>query len=642
MRETHAREWSRIALYLFYDEAGIVDPYVITALQAFREHVDRLVIVCNGPPLPDGLVALKSVSDDVLVRVNTGFDVGGYQEGLEILGRAAVESYDELLLLNYTFFAPIFPLAEMFEAMESRACDFWGISAHKELRPNPLTGGDVLPFHIQSHFIAVRKPLLDSDAFWSYWSQMPPIRSYVDSITHHESRFTQHFGSLGHAFSVYMDLEDFHTAHPMLMEVDRMIEMRCPIIKRRAFFHDPIYMESEAIDLRRALDLIRTTSSYDIGLIHQNLLRTVNLRTVYTNLELLDVFTDARDPGMRTSWTFGAVAVVAHVYYVDLLEELLDYAGHIPCPFDLYVTTDSADKQHAIMQRLASFDRGSTRVDVVASNVGRDTAALLIEQRDVVLSGHYGLLCRLHTKKSPQDGAVRAASFKRHLLENLLASPGFVSSVFDVFEDDPRVGMVLPPVVHIGYPTLGHAWFLNQPRVTAIAKRLGIALQPDVHTPLAAYGSMFWFRPQALAPLFAHPWTWNEFDETVYGDMDLPHAIERLLTYCAQSEGYSTRCVFTARQAARNYAKLEYKMQLLSSCFRTGDIRSQVLQMIYGTEAEERAKAADTGVRVSFQRLVTALRNSLRFRIAQASRRVPTRLSAARREPAKQPVLRRE
>lgn len=625
MREEHEKRRSRIAVYLFYDEAGVVDPYVVTALRAFRKQVDRLVVVCNGAPSTAGLIALEGASDDVIIRANTGFDVGGYKEALETLGRATVCLYDELLLLNYTFFAPLFPLAEMFGVMDARTCDFWGISAHKELRPNPLTGGDVLPFHIQSHFIAIRSPLIRADAFWSYWADMPPIRSYLDSITHHESRFTQHFSALGHAFSVYLDPDDFHTAHPMLLEVDRAIELRCPIIKRRVFFHDPIYMESEAIDLRRALELVRATSDYDIDLIHQNLLRTVNLRTVYTNLELLDVFTDARDPAMRTQWSFGAIAVVAHVYYLDLLDELLAYAEHIPGAFDLYVTTDSDEKKRAIATRLSSFDRGSTRIDVVTSNLGRDTAALLIAQRDVVLSGRYGLLCRLHTKKSPQDGAVRAASFKRHLLENLLASPGYVANVFDVFDDDPRVGMVLPPVVHIGYPTLGHAWFLNQPRVTEIAQRLGIVLQPDVHTPLAAYGSMFWFRPQALKPLFVHPWTWNEFDEKQYGDTDLPHAIERLITYCAQSEGYSTRCVFTARQAARNYTKLEYKLQLLSSCFRTGDIRAQVLQMIYGTEAEERAREAERGVRASFQRLAAALARSFHFRVGALRQRIAAR-----------------
>lgn len=608
----------RIAIYLFYDDAGIVDPYVTVALRAFREHVDRLVVVSNGRPGPAGLEALRECADDVLIRDNVGFDVWAYKEAVERLGREAARGYDELILLNYTFYAPIFPLEEMFDAMDARECDFWGITAHRECRPNPLTGGEVLPFHIQSHFIAVRQPMLDSDAFWSYWAQMPMIRSYLDSIEHHEARFTRHFSAQGFRCALYMDPDSFETVHPLFLEIDRMMERRCPILKRRPFFHDPIYLEGEAIDLRRALDRVARHSSYDIDLITRNALRTTDLRTLYTNLELLDVLPEARARADAPPWTFGRVGVLAHVYYVDMLDEMLEYVGHIPGELDLFVTTDSDAKKREIGQRLAAFDRGEIRVDVVETNLGRDMAALLIAQRDVVLSGRYGLLCRIHSKKSLQDGASRAGSFRHHLFDNLLGSEGYVANLFDLFEREPHVGIAIPPTVHIGYPTLGHAWFLNRPRVEALARQLDIRVSFDTHTPIATYGSMFWFRPQALRRLFEYPWRWQQFDEAVYGDSDLPHAIERLIAYCAQAEGYGTRCVFTARQAAKNYTKLEYKLQLLSSCFRSGDIRAQVLQMMYGTERTTEANVSDWSspprVRVALTGLAFALKRSAAHR----------------------------
>ena len=134
----------RVAIYLFYDDGGRVDRYVTVALAAFRAEVDRLIVVCNGEPEAEGLAALRASADDVIVRENAGFDVWGYKEAIERIGRDGARAYDELILLNYTFFAPIFPLREMFDSMDARACDFWGITAHAEMRPNPLTGGDVL------------------------------------------------------------------------------------------------------------------------------------------------------------------------------------------------------------------------------------------------------------------------------------------------------------------------------------------------------------------------------------------------------------------------------------------------------------------------------------------------------------------
>jgi rhamnosyltransferase len=619
---TDAARRRRIAIYLFYDEHGVVDDYVPVALRAFREQVDTLIVVCNGRPQADGLQRLRDEADRVIVRANVGFDVWGYKEAIEHVGRERLAGYDELLLLNYTFYAPIFPLREMFSAMDARECDFWGITAHKECRPNPLTGGEVLPLHIQSHFIAVRQPMLGSDAFWAYWNEMPMIASYLDSIRHHETRFTEHFAALGYAYALYMDPDAFRTVHPLCLEVDRMIELRCPILKRRPFFHDPIYMEREAIDLRRALDLVVERSDYDVDLILSNALRTCELRTLYTNLELLDILPDERVRNGPERWSFGRVGVLAHVYYVDMLEEMLGYADHIPCDYDLFVTTDTIEKKRVVERRLAAFERGKVRIDVVKSNLGRDTSALLIEQRDVVLSGEYGLLCRIHSKKSPQDGSNRGDGFKHHLFDNLLGSRGYVCNLFDLLEREPHVGIVAPPTIHIGYPTLGHAWFLNKARVEALAQLLDVKVPLDRHTPVATYGSMYWFRPAALKRLFEHNWTWEQFDEQVYGDSDLPHAIERLVTYCAQTEGYATRNVFTARHAAKNYTKLEYKHQLLSSCFTSGDIRDQVLHMMFGPAPKPAAPSPNAAiewsapprVRIALAGLAFAMKRSLAYR----------------------------
>ncbi len=307
----------------------------------------------------------------------------------------------------------------------------------------------MLPLHIQSHFIAIRQPMLDSEAFWTYWREMPMIRSYTDSIQHHEMRFTEHFSTLGFDYRIYMDPDDFATVHPLCLEVDRMIERRCPILKRRPFFHDPLYMACEAVNLRRALDLVAERSDYDLDLIEGNTLRTSELRTLYTNLELLDIFPDVRCEPAARPWSFGRVGVLAHVYWTDLLEEMLDYTNHIPGTYDLYITTDNEDKKRAIEAQLTGFDRGTLRVDVVHSNLGRDTSALLIAQRDIVLSGRYGLLCRIHSKKSLQDGSNRGNGFKHHLLDNLLGSRGYIENLFDMLEREPRVGIVVPPTVHI-------------------------------------------------------------------------------------------------------------------------------------------------------------------------------------------------
>ena len=139
-------------------------------------------------------------------------------------------------------------------------------------------------------------------------------------------------------------------------------------------------------------------------------------------------------------------------------------------------------------------------------------SALFICFRDIFLTDEYEIVCRLHTKKTPQVDAARGQLFKLHMFENVLNSPGYVGNVIDMFLRHPTVGVATPPVVHISFPTLGHSWFVNKAKVAKLAADLGLKVQLDDHTPVAVYGTMFWFRPKALRPLFARKWKFSEFN----------------------------------------------------------------------------------------------------------------------------------
>lgn len=616
---SHAAQGSRrSAIYFFYDPQGHVDGYVVHVLNTLRPFLDHLLVVCNGPLDEIEREKLEACCDILLLRENAGFDVWAYKEALEFLGREALTCCDELLLLNHTFFAPLFPWSELFGQMAARSCDFWGISAHREI--TGVLGRAILPFHIQSHFMAIRRHMLGSEAFWRYWQAMPRINSYEESIHVHEALFTECFTKQGFKSAVYLDPATFASDNPIFLEIEHTLAQRCPILKRRPFFHDPLYLEKEAIDLGTVLRCLAAQSSYDQQLIWENVIRTTPLRTLYTNTQLLSILDERQQPD-GTAGTPQCIAVVMHVYYMDILEELMTHALHIPGPFDLIITTDSPDKKATIEAALADFSRGRLEVRCV-DNTGRDVGALLLGCRDVVLQGGYELICRLHTKRSIQDGPGRGMLFRRHLLENLLGSPAHVQRLLQLFAQEPWLGMAIPVAVHIGYPTLGHAWFTNRDRVAGLARKLGITVPLDDHTPLAAYGSMYWFRPAALRRLFEHPWQAGDFDESHYGDGDMPHAIERLLTYCAQQDGYMTRCVMTTTQMAKNYVFLEYKHQALSSCFATGDVREQINAMLWGHIPHGGVRHAAAQLKRALWHLAAALHRSLTVRLKHLVRRL--------------------
>ena len=530
-----------------------------TLLTAIRPFLERIIIVVNGKLTVASRQMLKPLVDEILVRENEGFDVWAYKDALETIGFDALKDYDELLMFNHTFYGPIFPFSELFSEMDSRPCDFWGISAHKAIKHSFV--GQSLPFHLNSHFIAVRNSILTDRSFRSYWENMPPISGYAESVLHHRSRFTQHFVDLGFSYEVYVDPDKYGSPYAVNYDIDETIKDRSPILKRRSFFQDPSSGEFSAIDLPRALRLIQKTSDYDTTQIWTNMVRSGKLRTLSTNATLTKVLPDIADAPDHTLAGVGTIALCAHIYYVDMMAEMLALAANIPVPFDFLATTDTEDKKLAIEAALAGQPGiGKVVVRDMAQNRGRDMAALFITMRDIFLSDEYDLVCRLHSKKSPQVAASLGNHFKRHMFENLLHSRGYVANVLRMFADNETIGVAVPPLVHVGYPTLGHSWFTNKPRAEEIARKLGLKVQLDDHTPIAAYGTMFWFRPKALRPLFERKWKHEEFNaEPNHVDGGLAHVLERLICYVAQDCRYLTYQVMCPDQAAYNYAWLEYK-----------------------------------------------------------------------------------
>ncbi|MFP5595093.1 rhamnan synthesis F family protein [Kluyvera sp. 142486] len=582
----------RIAFYLFYDAVGEVDDYIPFKLSALQEFVKDIIVVCNSPITESGRAKLESIGVKIFCRENIGFDVWGYKEGLELIGYDQLtSSYDEVILLNYTFFGPIFPFSELFNEMDKRTCDFWGISDHSEITPNPFTGRGTLPRHIQSHFIAIRSKMLSSLEFRKYWLEMPMINSYEDSVLTHESRFTSYFEERGFSSSVYINEKDYPSVYPTFFDIRETILNRSPILKRRLFFHDPVWMEDNYVDLRETLDVIKKTSDYNLDLIIQNVNRSVKPRDLYSNLEQLrilptDYYLD--DCNVETKEN---VAVIVHVDNIESWNELYLFIKKIPIPFDLYISTPN-ECDINILKKFAYEIDVLTDIRIVDKTVCNDISTLFITFNDVGLNDKYEYICRLHTLSvqhynSEWHQVKKIDMVKQQCLENLLATPEYICNVLKLMQHSADVGIVCPPIMHIGLPTMGHAWGETKPQVGQLCKELGITVPLDTDTPMAVYGSMFWFKPPALRSLFKHNWTSEALsDEIVCNDRYMASVFGRLICYASKNEGYSIYNVMTAKQAERNYVKLELKLQKIMSTLPTGDVNWQYtsLKNIFGTK----------------------------------------------------------
>lgn len=554
----------RAGIFLFYDPEGKVDDYILGCLGSLQQHMDYLLVVSNSPLDETNRKRLESVSSEVMERKNVGYDVGAYRDGLRHLGWDHMGDYDELVLFNYTFFAPIHPWAGLFERTDKWDTDFWGITEHDEVRPHPFLPKLVMPRHIQSHWIAVRSSLSTTKDWRTYWEDMPPIESYNDSIQWHESRFTGYFNALGYRHEVAYNVDDYPSANPVFDNASLLLQDGCPILKRRNLFHNPLHLDRFAIIGADMLEQARL-AGYDTDLILSNLARTSKPRDLVTNAGLTWVVPQSASEETYAAAAKQKVLAVAHIFYADMAEEILQRLSVLPKGYYLVATTSNEENQaqiRAVMERYGV--EGEVRV--VASNRGRDIGAFLVDCNDVLASDKWDIVVKIHSKKSVQDDYNAAQLFKTHLYDNLLNSRAHVANILAEFAAHPALGMVLAPLPHMGYPTMGHAWFTNREPAQAVAKRLGINVPFDKDMPLATYGSMFIARPQALAKLVNAGFKPENFPvEGGYKDGSLAHVLERLMAYAALSEGFYVRPVLAPKWAEVYYGYLEYKLAAVSS-----------------------------------------------------------------------------
>ena len=359
-----------------------------------------------------------------------------------------------------------------------------------------------------------------------------------------------------------------------LFQADLLIEKGAPAVSSRLFEIDPLVHDLHGADTARVLSLLHLRDAPLERALRQTHLRNMRLRDYSLLAGRYEVILPRTEPppAMR-------VAVLVHLYYPDALLELWPAISAVPGAPHLFITTDTDKKAASIRAQLEALSWPSQRcvIRLVEENRGRDMAALFISLREEMLGGRFDVALRLHSKKTPQVPPRVALGFREHLLQNLAASRGHVNAILARFAEDPALGIVIPPVIHRGFATLGHAWFGNETGARRLRRDMGLVPPLDAATPVAPYGTMFWFRPAALEPLFRWRWRWRHYNpEPHHVDGGLAHVQERMICLVAQDRGYETLMVMTPENAARDYAALEHKLQALAAHMPDGNILHQL------------------------------------------------------------------
>lgn len=262
----------RLCVFVTYDFENIVDNYIGYMLQELRKVVDYLVVVCNYQHITKGIDNIQPFADRIFYRDNIGFDAGAYKDVLcKYLGWDMIYEYDELLLVNDSFYGPFYPFGDLFCEMESISADYWGMTRSPEVERD----GHMYGSHIQSYFIALRQSILQSKEFRTFWEDMVYPSSLMQAIILFEIGLNTLLQERGFTGAAAMERcprqwnlvknENPHILYPLELIRDAGV----PVLKRKCLSLG----NKNFADAVGALKYIEHECAYDVGLIMKHLFR---------------------------------------------------------------------------------------------------------------------------------------------------------------------------------------------------------------------------------------------------------------------------------------------------------------------------------------------------------------------------------
>ena len=669
---------NRGLVYFHFDPHHQVRDYVLAALSSLRPHADHVLLVSNSPIGEADRVRLETCCDEILQRPNEGLDAGAYRAGLEHLGWDRLADFDELILTNHTSYAPLRPWEEVLTRAEGWGdISFWGMTEHAAMRPHPFLAKRELPRHLQSHWIAVRRGLLADPAFREYWEQMPPVSSYRDSIQWHESRFTGHFAELGHTWEVAFPVDRYRSENPAIEEAPALLADGCPLLKRRALFHDPLHQDRQAVVGGELLEAA-VAAGYSEDLILSDVVHTAAARDLIVNAGLTEVVTgcvpgaagaaaETSPPERRHSG-----CVVVHVPAGREAVERAEANGlarrlaSVPAHWRVVVTSpthlDAADLERVTGRRPAPQDtekdsargEGGVSFRAVRDLDPRGTIAFLTQCDDLwdpgrAAGGDDGdegddgdaLVLRI-TVGPPHGPGTRADDVAhRQVLDCLLDSPGYTAGLIDLFVRHPGLGVAMPAAGHIGRAHAGPTWDGLAGAAKALSRRLGLSVELDPLAPVAPPGAMFMARSEALRTLSEGAKELVRLTDQAAGGAEqsaerlrrarAAEVLELLTVYAAMSSGFHPREVLTPVWAGRLYGALAYKHRVVTADLPAHtDEQVRFLQARFGPLAGVGARVR-TYVDVHHPDMGSALKPAYRYLTGGASGLARAATNAGRR-----------
>ena len=225
------------------------------------------------------------------------------------------------------------------------------------------------------------------------------------------------------------------------------------------------------------------------------------------------------------------IAIIVHVYYHELWNELSQCVKRVAEPYDLYITYQDEDVAKSVKEEYPEAKL------IRVSNVGYDIWPFLKVLNTIKLED-YDYILKLHTKRDIEGGTtieyvdVSGTRWRNRLL-SFVSNANVWRKTISIMDECPEVGMVADP------------FLIFDGKVCSLGGEFERSLDISAHLGLEkpekfkfVGGTMFLVRSQIFKCLQG-VWHERDFDGGANHRVgSLAHVIERLFGVCCYAKGY--------------------------------------------------------------------------------------------------------
>ena len=227
----------RLCIYMTYSKENKLYEYIGRVLKSLKACCSKVYLVCNYKGMESGLEHVSSYIDGIFFRENKGYDSGAYKDALcEFLGWDEVYQFDELLLVNDSFFGFFYPLQDTFYLMDEFDSDFWGMTGQAAGEySNPTYKYDA---HVHSYFLVFKKKIFTSEVFRTFWEEFVYPENFRQAVVNFEIGICNYLEQHGFKGKSYIDVYDISlqaNENPYYSMIDKLVrDYKVPIMKKKS------------------------------------------------------------------------------------------------------------------------------------------------------------------------------------------------------------------------------------------------------------------------------------------------------------------------------------------------------------------------------------------------------------------------